>query len=239
MPVTNAAHDDYGVNIGDEVTWEVVQDNLYSQQVGTQYKINITAINMSYQSGYYAKTMSGIFYTRPNPGGSWTQASVEITLSLYNPSNGSLNSLTGGFGMGPENIVYWNQMGMIFSTENLTAVKIYFEKGWPNQGYFNNTDLTGYVLTVWNGTTSGDGLVVGSDQKYVMTFDPTKLTTSLFRIYNWTSSGWQKYVEVKMGGSSQTTSPPIPGFETVFILIALSSAMFFYFWKKIRINYKS
>ncbi|NHI94921.1 MAG: hypothetical protein EAX96_20700 [Candidatus Lokiarchaeota archaeon] len=235
---------DYSVSQNDIIGIEWVQDDIFANTVGKQMKIEVTDVNSSNAGGMWANTTFASQWVRANNQTSWTLALQEKVFSVYNvtPTNYLMTGGYGGFGIGASYLATVQQSGFVIGANNLTAVQKYFNKSWceDTAAPFNVSKLTGLNLTLWNGTATGIGAGDGAF-KMVMLFNATNNVSTICKIYTWSTSNseWQLKLETKPlydFGVYTSSSPPIPGFELIFILVALSSIMGLFLWKKIRIN---
>ncbi len=128
----------------------------------------------------------------------------------------------------------------MFACSNLTAFEVYLNLTIGQYYQTNQTSINGLNYTYWNGTADGSGVNVNA-LKAVIILESTKYVTASFEKYNWTGTQWELILNTTLVSHSWSVggnNPPIPGFEFVFIGIALLSLMGLYIWKKnqIKIN---
>lgn len=241
LPMVSASAD-YAVNVNDVVGIEWIQDDIYSNPIGKQLKIEVIAINTSDAGGMWANTTWVKEWYRLSSANSWTLLLQGNVSSVYNQSTSNYLMVGGygGFGIGSGLLSTVQQSGFLVASSNLTAVHKYFNKSWltDTSAYkFNNSKLTGLNLTMWNGTNEGIGGYNGA-YKMEIIFNATTNVTSSCKIYTWSTSSaqWVKKLETKaifdFSTGTQTGSPPIPGFELIFIIITLASIMGLFLWRR-------
>ena len=231
-PVKAAPTDNYYVRTGDWWVMTITESVSPAAPVGNMTKAIVTNVNNSqitypipFSFTAYGDTVYATGWIANATYPTWIQQGTETGMSVYNLTEPNLAAYGGYF-------------GSALSCTNLTAFNIsnfnQFTMYSPPGFAINVSTKVGLTFSYWNGLANGSGISTSS-QKVVMTLDPTKYVVSQTQslMWNTTSMAWDIMLESTMTSYSwSTTTPPIPGFEFLFITIAMAGIVSVYLLRK-------
>ncbi|NHI90962.1 MAG: hypothetical protein EAX96_00580 [Candidatus Lokiarchaeota archaeon] len=195
-------------------------------QEGNYTKWEIKTLNQTRHSGpLFSDSVYGSIYSANATNMTWN---LRVNMTFFAHYNGSDSNWqpVGGFNILSyssvvcTNLTAYNQSNII----QLSAL-----------AQINNSEIAGTTYTYWNGKSNGQG-VDNSSIKMVCVINTYKYVVSSQKLYNWstTEQNWILVEDYYMTSNSWTvtSAPPIPGFEFIFLLLALGVIMALFYWRK-------